>query len=494
MEAGRSAPTANARFKARAGDTMERTRAGFLSLALTFASGALILCMAAIVNGEPIIAGDTFGYLGDAAALLRLQRPDGVHPVFYGLVIWPLHWEHAIWPVVVAQGLVVAHLVWLTLRTLGPVPSRPAFLCILALLAVATPLSWYVSQIIPDIFLSVLILAMFLFGFCRNRLSGRETIYLILLAAVSICFHLSHLPTALVLASAAAAAWIVCRGCRSTLRPILLIAPVALALALLFGFSLVVFKEVSPGPRNAPFLLARLLADGPAKAYLRATCDHKSYVICSYLDRLPDTENDFLWISFPKEVPRAVFRAISGEEGHIVFGTARMFPAWVAWDMLSETARQLVTIRSETWFQPDWPEAGSLLRRYAFAAPDFAELLQGRDILPSAENPDGGAKVFGILNEVHAGVAGISFLLCGPLAFSCWRRGAPLPAALLGIVLLSLLINAFATGALSGVFGRYSGRAIWLLPFCDVVSYLVLRSLHQKQSSKPREPAFAHQG
>lgn len=491
MKTGRSAPTANAAFTARAEATGQQIGAGLFWPALTLVSGALILCLAALVNGEPLIAGDTFGYLADASGLLRLQRPDGVHPVFYGLAIWPLHWERTVWPVVVVQGLVVTHLIWLTLRTLGPAPGQLAFLGILALLAVATPLSWYVSQIMPDIFLSVLILATFLLGFCRNRLSRGETVYLVLLAAAAISFHLSHLPTALALACATAAAWIVCRECRAALRPLVSIAPVALALAALFGFSLVALKEASPGPHNAPFLLARLLADGPAKAYLRATCGHETYVICGYLDRLPDTENDFLWITFPKQVPRPVFRAISSEEGRVVLGTVRMFPAWVAGNMLSETARQLVTIRSETWLRPASPGAEPVPHRYAYAAPDFAASLQGRDMLPNAAKGSKGAKIFTVVNDAHAAVAGISLLLCGPLAFACWRRGAPLPVALLGVVLLGLLINAFATGALSGVFGRYGGRVIWLLPFCDVVSCCVLWS---SQCRRSPGPALAHQG
>jgi hypothetical protein len=273
-----------------------------------------------------------------------------------------------------------------------------------------------------------------------------------------------------------------------------LIAPVGLALAALFGVSVVVLKTVSPGPQDAPFLLARLLADGPAKAYLQATCGHETYVICGYLDRLPDTENEFLWTSFPKTVTRPVLRAINSEEDRIVLGTVRMFPAWVAWNMLGETARQLVTIRSETWLLTDSPRAESDLRRDAFAAPDFAASLQGRGILPNAAKGSEGAEIFRIANELHAAVALISLLLCGPLAVACWRRGALLPVALLGVVLLSLLINAFATGALSGVFGRYAGRAIWLLPFCDVVSWLVLRSLKRKHSPNWREADLAHQG
>ena len=73
------------------------------------------------------------------------------------------------------------------------------FLALIAALAVLTPLSWHVSHVLPDVLTGALILAIFLLGFRREQLTRAETVYLFLLAAACICFHLSNLPIALAL-------------------------------------------------------------------------------------------------------------------------------------------------------------------------------------------------------------------------------------------------------------------------------------------------------
>ena len=70
--------------------------------------------------------------------------------------------------------------------------------------------------------------------------------------------------------------------------------------------------------------------------------------------------------------------------------------------------------------------------------------------------------------------AGASLILCVVFALASLRSGDRRSAIFIGVILLGLLSNAFATGALAGVFGRYQGRAIWLLPFAAVVTGFVV--------------------
>ena len=152
-----------------------------LRKALIFIMGALILSGMAFINKYPLLFPDTYSYLTDGINLIRLKWPDNQRPVFYGLFIWLLHWEHTLWPVVLVQGLILTHLIWLTLRVHSAALSPLVFLGIIALLAILTPLSWYASHIMPDVFLGVLILSAFLVIFCRDQLRKGETIYLFLL-------------------------------------------------------------------------------------------------------------------------------------------------------------------------------------------------------------------------------------------------------------------------------------------------------------------------
>lgn len=347
---------------------------------------------------------------------------------------------------------------------LGVVLRPLVLLGVFLTLAIATPLAWYVSHIMPDVFLGVLILAMFLLGFCRDQLGKGEVIYLFLLATASICFHLSFLLVGLAIAAITAIAWLLHRKGHVPVRPLLVIGPIALALAALFSFSFVVYKEVTLTPRSPPFLLARLLADGPAKAYLQATCGQTPYRICSFLNEIPNTENDILWGFEPIRMPENQ-TAIRAEAGSIVAGTIRMFPGWVGANMLNGTARQLVTIISETQF-PD-ADRESVRTRYFFAGPNYPVSLQGLGMLDE-EHLAG-------INLFHTAVAVIGLLLAVLLAAVCVRRREFRPVVLLGLIALSLLANAFATGALAGVFGRYQGRGIWLLPFFVIAASFVLR-------------------
>ena len=45
---------------------------------------------------------------------MRLTAPLAVRPVFYGLAVWLLDRAGTVWPVLIAQGLVIAHLTYLT--------------------------------------------------------------------------------------------------------------------------------------------------------------------------------------------------------------------------------------------------------------------------------------------------------------------------------------------------------------------------------------------
>jgi len=72
----------------------------------------------------------------------------------------PLHLTLTTWPVVVVQALFVAHLLRLARRTV--LPESPAWLLLpaAAVLALVTPLPWLVSQLMPDVFTGVLVLAL----------------------------------------------------------------------------------------------------------------------------------------------------------------------------------------------------------------------------------------------------------------------------------------------------------------------------------------------
>ncbi len=435
--------------------------AGFLRrwLPVLLASAAL-LCAVAIVNGGPIIYPDSLAYLIDADRLFHRVAPYAVRPVFYGLAVWPLHWGGQVGLALFAQALVIAHILYLVARSVGAGLRPLSFLLLIVGLILLTPLPWHVAHLLPDVFVAVLILALYLLAFCRDGLSRAETVYLVLLAAAATSFHITAIPVAL---AAFAFVLLVFLWDRSTARPFLALLPILLALAGSLAFNYAIWQRVTLTPNSPPHLLARLLADGPAKQYLRDRCPGADLELCAYLDRLPPTEDGFLWDMLPS-IPTADGKRIKAEAGTVIRGTIETYPGAVIGHMLANTLRQLVTIRSETQFRPDeWAKFesdGTPLAR------QVAHSLQAQGAF---ERP-----ALNGINALHAAVAILSLFAAVPLLARALALGQRRPALLLLSVLLGLLSNAFACGAFGGVFGRYEGRVIWLLPFAAVTAALAL--------------------
>jgi hypothetical protein len=283
-----------------------------------------------------------------------------------------------------------------------------------------------------------------------------------LLTAISISFHLTHLAVGLAIGVGSCLAWAVWPAIRRQTRPLLALAPVVLGFSFLAASSLALYGQVSLTPKSPPHFMARLIADGPGRAYLVQACPTRHFEICRYLDRLPQTEDELLWRLLPS-LPRESGGLIRDQQGEVVRGTISSFPLSVVGHMLANTARQLVTVESTVQFEPsDWR---ALETRQPFYADEVLGTLQARGQL--------GGLLAGF-NAVHGAVALASLLASVWLASSCIARGLWRPAVLIGTILFGLVVNAFASGALGGVFGRYEGRVVWLLPFGALAAGLVL--------------------
>src|SRR5262249_42401071 len=77
------------------------------------AVSSAMLSWVALLNGAPLVFPDTASYATTAAALGEIP---GMFSVFYGIFILPLHQGITLWPVVLAQGALVAHLLYLVVR------------------------------------------------------------------------------------------------------------------------------------------------------------------------------------------------------------------------------------------------------------------------------------------------------------------------------------------------------------------------------------------
>jgi hypothetical protein len=299
----------------------------------------------------------------------------------------------------------------------------------------------------------------------------------VVLAMLGIAAHLAHLPLALALAllPLAALRW---RGA------LLAALPLAGAVALLLVTNAVGHGRAVLSPHGATFLLARLQADGPAAAVIRARCPQAGWYLCAFADRLPMDANDFLWEADspvnrgPDGAPRFLGGAmLSPEAGEIVAATLREHPVAVLRAILHNTVMQLLTAGIGDTLGPDHL-AAALRPRLAEGSPArelaaFEAGLQARDALRAAVMP---------LAPLHAALLLAALPLLGVAGWRAWQAGDAAALGLLAAVLVGVVGNAAATGGLSGVFPRYQARIAWLLP---VVAVLLLLPTRRAPEARP---------
>ncbi|WP_439550298.1 hypothetical protein [Falsiroseomonas sp.] len=440
--------------------------------------GALLLVWPAFLNGYPLVFSDTGAFLHQTAPAPSGPLVIWDKPHVYGPLLHLFHWRISLWGPVLAQGLMLSHLLWLAQRALRGQATPGVHLLACAAAAALTTAPFTIALLMPDVFAPAVLLALLLLGFARDRLSRGEALWLGLVAAIGIAAHLSHLPLA---AAVAVLVALVARRIAPVLR---VAAPVMVAVVILAGSNAWLHGRAALSPHGATFALARLQADGPAAAVIRDRCPESGWYLCAFADRLPMDSDAFLWDAdspvnrAADGTPRFLGGAmLSAEAGAIVGETLRTRPVEVARAMIGNTLRQFtLALAGDTLVDSHLAAAVRPRIAEAFPAGELATYdgaLQPRGLLPAAAAP---------FLWPHAPV----LLLGAVLALLAWWRAAKVgEVRRLGLVLgvlVGVSANAFATGALSKPHLRYEARILWLMP---VIAGLALL---------PRRPAFPPPG
>jgi hypothetical protein len=142
--------------------------------------GAALLIWTALFNGYPLLFSDSGGFLHQTLGPLMLWDK----PYIYGPFLHAFHLRISLWGPVIAQGLILSHLLWLMQRAVcaRATPLWHIGLCAFAALATAAPFS--AALLMPDIFAPIVVLGLFLLGFGGAALSRWEQVYLVFLVAL----------------------------------------------------------------------------------------------------------------------------------------------------------------------------------------------------------------------------------------------------------------------------------------------------------------------
>lgn len=424
---------------------------------LAHALGIIILLWPAWINGYPLVFSDTNAFIAQSLKGHFVWDK----PFVYGPSLIATHLRTSLWIPLVAQALLVVNACWLLLRSFGHV-SWSQFLVSCVLLSIMSALPWFTSFLMPDIFAGITVIALYILAF-GDRLSTATRIWAGVLAVFSIGSHLTHLPIAL-----ACLVVVVMFGIRKAI-------PVVVVIGLAIGIWMVsnglAFKQYAISPHGSVFMLARLSADGLVEPVLQARCSDHDWKLCSWKSRLPKDSDEFLWSpDGPVWTYPGGPMALSAEAKEVIAEALLHDPFSVAISAIRNAADQMTKHRLGDTLSSIHLDAtvGKYLREY-FPSEEYDRFKQ------SLQLQDQLIHYAASLNPMHLGAMLLGLVLTIYLTGVSWRRGQRGLCAFGLMVVLGLIANGVATGALSKPHDRYQARMAWLLVACPLWMSMALR-------------------
>jgi hypothetical protein len=480
-----------------------------LYVLLAIALGAASLLIPAVLVGHPNVFPDTsayalvgqwfleqagvptegaYGYLHHRVDLSMFFTIAGARSPYYGVLLYLITDRGSAWAMAAVQALAASALVALMTRvTLGRFRLID-FAAVMAVMVLASTLPYFASFIMPDLFLGLGALAAILLLFHLDGLSRGERWALGAGLLLALLFHATNPPVIFVLVLAAGVAiWVKLLPGRPA-RGGLVLVTLAVVAGVAGGFLYpVAVRALSHHELSRPpFLSARLLADGPGRDYLRATCGKapplapaKPFTLCRFRGLKMSDANTILWAP---DKTRGVFEpsdyasrlALTHEEPRFVAAVVAAEPLRTAWLLVQDVYFELVDVSVLDTL--GYSDRGLIARgpRVSVQIPGVQICVRKPNYCTTtAFQRDSQAVLRWTLIGATAYLA--ARLACGlPWVRAVLRLSplAPRLAAVVCAVFVLLLANAAICGALSGVYARYQMRVAWLLPLMAVLAWL----------------------
>jgi hypothetical protein len=435
---------------------------------LLFVAETIALCLPAVANGSPLLFPDSRAYyLGGRAAIDKIdalfgrrsgyaealattvQKARGVRSVFYSLFTYIPADTVSLWLVVVFQAFIVASLLRLVFHLACPGWERWKGTIFTIVLSLLTTVSWATSNVMPDIFTSIMSLGLILTIVYWRQIGRWARLGVFISIAGSIVMHLTNLPIAFGLLVIAAGLtrrhiWY------ERERYMVIGGALLMGIVMMLAVSVIGFKQWTLAPQSPPFLLARSIEDGPAKLYLLDHCPQIDLVMCHHLDKLDQGTEIFIWgkNGVYSAVPPEEAAQLRAEDKPIFMAAALEHPWLQGKAMVRNAAVQLIAFTLHEYYIPSWA---------AYTSSDMtlhiARQAPWQTILS--------------IPEYIVVIAGLGFIV------HAWRRGSLTRDRkhFVVLVIATVLLEAFV-GAVSEPAPRYEARVIWLIPMVAMLAYV----------------------
>jgi len=424
-----------------------------IKILLTLIGGALLLLFSAYINGFPIVYSDTSTYL---ASGFELETPFD-RPIMYGLFLrFSSLSGISLWGTIFCQGLIVSFLVFELLRICIPKLKSITFIVFIAFISVLTSASWVTSQLIADVFTPILILSLIVLVIKRSNKWKQLLLYAIFFLATTT--HLSHVSfNILLILTLLVVRELKFLGVKKHIK--------WQPLIICFFLSIISISTMGSALSKSKhgFLMGALVEHGIAKEYLDENCAHANYKFCAYKDSLPDKAWKFLWEKDSPFYKMGGWKGTKEEFNEIIFNTltSRKYIFLHIKESIKATADQLTKFNIGDG-NGVFVEGTVLHKRmnqyFEQEISTYESSLQSNKKLT----------FLGWYNVVLSFVVFISIIGLLMVIIKVRNQDKKLLAVIL-IVAISVMINAWACGTLANAIDRLGAKVMWLIPLAALM-------------------------
>jgi len=416
--------------------------------------------------------------------------------IIYGALLYLGEVFGGMWFSAIIQSLIAAYLIFVFIVRTLRLDFR-YFLITCGVLFIASPLPFFASFLMPDVFAGFLILGFAVLTTSWDRISRAERAITSAILLFAVLAHTTHFCLLLGL-TAMTVGWVVIQADRSQwikIRWLMAVVAACVVITVLWevAFSLGVSRAFGSPPIRPPFITAKLVSMLGKPAVSKA-CGSNAFVVCRFQDRFPVDSDSFLW---SEDERNGVFNVVDVQTKRLLddeqvrFALAIIpknlghFVAGVFLDAL----RQLANIGlSEYFYSPSTLD----FFRDRLPSHDFARMTS-----TLAARSDGYV-VWGrepLYATAVIGAIVTALLLGGALRPQTVHSANEIQPgriwrAATYILLAGILLNAIICGGLNAVHDRYQARVIWLIQL-SLITGICVTNAHWRSLFWKRERSAA---
>jgi hypothetical protein len=424
-----------------------------------------LLSAPALVNNFPLVYTDTGQYVLSSITL----NPPGTSPMGYSFFIRAFSWQASLWPVIFMQAFVISLYFFRIIKvTLGEKNIYKRHLVLIAFMSLFTGVAWFASQLMPDVFAPILIMAFFVFV-TDDWNNIVFSVFNVLVLMFALICHFTFVYIFIMLILSLFVYYFIQRKKLPNVKK-KFVRGLWLFPIFLFGYfftptyNYVKGKEFAATSQKHVFMMARLVELGIVDDYLDEHCDEYDFELCKYKDELPNTPPAFVWDANSPFYKTGGWNSSKEEYDQIIDGifTSPKYLSRFVYEGVISSFSQL-TFFEMTYFnryKEGSPPHDNIKKGYPNEIKRFEEARQQRERFQNIK----------YLNLVNLILVVFSIIII----FSTIYKGR-LPeilSLLIFVILMGVLYNASISATFSNVVNRYQARVVWLLIFLALIIFI----------------------